>query len=96
MAGIRQCGFIAGIEVMKDPRSLTPFPWQHQTGAMICKAARKHGLLTRPVRDTLVLMPPLCITTEQIDLAIEALEKAIREVCGQESAPNDQRGTPLT
>jgi adenosylmethionine-8-amino-7-oxononanoate aminotransferase len=96
VAGIRQCGFIAGIEVMKDPRSLTPFPWQHQTGAMICKAARKHGLLTRPVRDTLVLMPPLCITMEQIDLAIEALEKAILEVCGQEFVPNDQRGTPLT
>jgi adenosylmethionine-8-amino-7-oxononanoate aminotransferase len=41
-------------------------------------------------------MPPLCITTEQINLAIEALEKAILEVCGQESVPNNQRGTPLT
>ena len=31
-----------------------------------------------------------------IPVLSEALEKAIREVCGQESAPNDQRGTPLT
>jgi adenosylmethionine-8-amino-7-oxononanoate aminotransferase len=84
IAEIRQCGFIAGIEVMLDPANLVPFPWQDQTGAKICTAARKHGLLTRPVRDTLILMPPYCTTREQIDLAVEALVKAISEVCGEE------------
>lgn len=82
VAEIRQCGFIAGIEVMHDPASNTPFPWAELTGAKICAAARRHGLLTRPVRDTLVLMPPFCITGEQIDQAVEALAKAIGEVCG--------------
>jgi adenosylmethionine-8-amino-7-oxononanoate aminotransferase len=37
-------------------------------------------LLTRPVRDTLTLMPPLCSTDEQIADAVIALEKATAEV----------------
>jgi adenosylmethionine-8-amino-7-oxononanoate aminotransferase len=81
VAEIRQCGFIAGIEVMSDPTSGTPFPWAELTGAKICAAARKHGLLTRPVRDTLVLMPPYCIPEEQLDQAVKALRMAILEVC---------------
>ena len=81
IADIRQCGLIAGIDVMLDPTSKISYPWQDQMGAKICRAARKHGLLTRPIRDTIVFMPPLCITKEQIDQAVEALGKAITEVC---------------
>ena len=76
---IRQCGYIAGIEIRKD--SGKPFPWQNQTGARVCVAARKHGLLTRPILDTIVLMPPLCTTQEQLERAIDAIRRAIREVC---------------
>ena len=76
---IRQCGFIAGIEIRSD--SGKPFPWQDQNGARVCYAARKHGLLTRPILDTIILMPPLCTTPEQLARAIEAIRRAIREVC---------------
>ena len=78
---IRQCGFIVGIDILLDPKLHFPFPWEQLTGAKICTAARNHGLLTRPVRDTLVLMPPFCITLQQLDHAVEALRKAILEVC---------------
>ncbi len=81
VADIRQCGFIAGIEVMKDPSRRVPYPWHDLTGVRICTAARAHGLLTRPVLDTIVLMPPLCTTDEQIDEAVEAIGKAIAEIC---------------
>lgn len=79
VADIRQCGFIAGIELMRD--GITPFPPESQTGQQVCLAARKHGLLTRPIRDVIVLMPPYCITDSQLDQAVQAIEKAIREVC---------------
>ncbi len=82
VAEIRQCGFIAGIEVMRDPSLHSPFPWQELTGVKICAAARKHGLLTRPILDTLVLMLPLCVTKRQVAQAIQALAQAITEVCG--------------
>ncbi|MFZ4598211.1 MAG: adenosylmethionine--8-amino-7-oxononanoate transaminase [Terrimicrobiaceae bacterium] len=76
----RQCGFIAGIEV-RHPDG-TPFPWQNRTGARICEAARLHGLLTRPVLDTIVLMPPLCTSPEQLDSAASAISAAIKDVLG--------------
>ena len=77
---IRQCGFMAGIEV-RD-RGGEAFPWQERTGGKICEAARKHGLLTRPVLDTIVLMPPLCTSESQIKTAVSAIGLAIEEVCG--------------
>ena len=62
---IRQCGFIAGIEFDRDA---TP----------ICLAARDHGLLTRPIRNTVVLMPPLCITADELRHAVNAILAAAR------------------
>ncbi len=50
-------------------------------GAKICQRAREYGLLTRPVLDTLVFMPPYCITTAQMDAAFVALDRAILDVC---------------
>jgi len=78
VAGVRQCGFIAGIELMQDGK--TPFDWKLQTGGKVCLAARKHGLLTRPVRDVVALMPPYCITEEQLERAVEAVACGISEV----------------
>jgi adenosylmethionine-8-amino-7-oxononanoate aminotransferase len=81
---IRRCGLIAGIEIRSDIGQ--PFPWQDQTGARVCQAARKYGLLTRPILDTIILIPPLCITPEQLERAIEAIRRGICEVC--ETTPN--------
>ena len=75
VVGIRRCGFLAGIE-------LGPFPWEAQTGARVCLAARTHGLLTRPILDTLVLMPPYCTTDDELARMVEALRRGIEMVCG--------------
>jgi adenosylmethionine-8-amino-7-oxononanoate aminotransferase len=69
---VRQCGFIAGIEMAGPDQGL---------GARICLAARQYGLLTRPIRSVIVLMPPFCITREQLNDAIDALANAIADVC---------------
>src|SRR5947199_1904626 len=77
---VRQAGFIAGIEVAELPEA----PLADQA-AEICIAARKHGLLTRPIRNVIVLMPPLCITTDQVTQAVEAVRTSVIEVCGGRS-----------
>jgi len=77
---VRQCGFVAGIEVAE----LSEAPLADQA-AEICIAARRHGLLTRPIRNVIVLMPPLCITTDQVAQAVEAVRTSIIEVCGRSS-----------
>jgi adenosylmethionine-8-amino-7-oxononanoate aminotransferase len=84
---IRRAGFVAGIEVAR--RNGDSFDPREQVGAQICLAARRHGLLTRPIRDVIVLMLPLCATFEEIDLAVDAITRAITEVCPQlnESKP---------
>jgi len=72
---VRQCGFVAGIELRRpDGEKLPP---GERFGESVCTAARQHGLLTRPILDTVVLMLPLCATLEEIDLAVTALEKSL-------------------
>lgn len=75
---IRQCGFIAGIEI--NPAAASGYSPGY-VGAAICEVARRHGLLTRPIRDVIVLMPPFCITADQLRHAVDAIRLAIAEVC---------------
>jgi adenosylmethionine-8-amino-7-oxononanoate aminotransferase len=69
---IRQCGFICGIELAENG--------DIDLAAKVCVSARKHGLLTRPIRNVIVLMPPLCITADELRRAIEAIRLSILEV----------------
>jgi adenosylmethionine-8-amino-7-oxononanoate aminotransferase len=74
---VRQCGLITGVE-LRQPDGET-FPPEMRVGEAVCFAARDHGLLTRPILDTLVLMPPLCTTLPELDHALDALDAAISE-----------------
>jgi adenosylmethionine-8-amino-7-oxononanoate aminotransferase len=76
---VRQCGFISGIELSREDG--TPFAPERFTGARVCQRARQYGLLTRPIRDVVVLMPPYCISEEQLHSAVNALSRAIEEGC---------------
>jgi adenosylmethionine---8-amino-7-oxononanoate aminotransferase len=76
---IRQCGFIAGIELGQPDGN--PYPWEGQIGAKVCQAARKYGLLTRPIRDVIVVMLPYCVTEAEVGLATAAVCQATLEVC---------------
>ncbi|MDB6173911.1 MAG: adenosylmethionine-8-amino-7-oxononanoate aminotransferase [Chthoniobacteraceae bacterium] len=75
VADVRQCGFIVGIELRRD--GITPFPPESLTGARVCLAARQFGLLTRAIRDVIVLMPPYCITDAELQSAVDAILKSI-------------------
>jgi adenosylmethionine---8-amino-7-oxononanoate aminotransferase len=66
---VRQCGFIAGIETSRAEMAVAT-----------CIEARRHGLLTRPIWNVVVLMPPLCITMAQLVKAVETLRTSIIEV----------------
>lgn len=75
---IRQVGMIAGIELRRPDG--TPFPVQERLGERVCHAARNHGLLTRPILDTIVLMPPLCISQEELEKAVHAIAMGIKTI----------------
>ena len=70
---IRQCGLIAGIELLGSDEIIGP---------EVCNVARDYGLLTRAIGNTIVFMPPLAINNDQISDSISALQKAIEKVLG--------------
>ena len=70
---IRQCGLIAGIELLGSDEIIGPG---------VCNVARDYGLLTRAIGNTVVFMPPLAINNDQISDSISALQKAIEKVLG--------------
>lgn len=74
---IRQCGMIAGFDLKN--KDATPLDWELLSGVKVCQLARNHGLITRPVRDTIVFMPPLNTSLEDIEFGINCLEKALLE-----------------
>jgi adenosylmethionine-8-amino-7-oxononanoate transaminase len=77
---VRQEGLICAIEVVDDFKTRRPFPWTERTGIRICEAARRHGLLTRPIGDVLVLMPPYCTSEEQMAKMADALWRGLLEI----------------
>ena len=79
---VRQCGLVAGLDLVTDKSTAARYPWQENRGTRACLAARKHGALLRQLGDTVVLMPPLSITLDEIDQLATAAEAGIREATG--------------
>jgi len=78
---VRQYGLAAGVEMVRDPASRTAFPAAERRGMRVCLRAREKGVFLRPLGDVIVLMPPLSITMEEIDLLVFAVEHGIRVEC---------------
>ncbi len=69
---VRQCGFIGAVE-------LGSYPWKAKAGIRVCQRARELGALTRPIGNVIVIMPPLCVTEDELRKICEALRRAIQE-----------------
>jgi len=54
---VRQCGMMAGIELVKNKTTKESFEYKHTLGAKLCSAMRPKGVMLRPLGDVIVLMP---------------------------------------
>jgi adenosylmethionine-8-amino-7-oxononanoate aminotransferase len=81
VAEIRQCGMILAIELLKDPATRTPWPWQERRGLRIYRHALERGALIRPLGTTLYFMPPYVISREEIDLLARIATEGIDLAC---------------
>jgi adenosylmethionine-8-amino-7-oxononanoate aminotransferase len=77
---IRQQGLMAGIELVKDKGSKTPFPPERRTGTAVCRAARDRGVFLRPLGDVIVLMPPLAIEDSLLDRLCAVVYNCLAEI----------------
>ena len=78
---IRQAGLVAGIELVRDWRTRAPFAWRERAGMRVCEAMARRGVLTRPVGNVIVLMPPYCTTPRQAKTIVDVLKAAIAATC---------------
>jgi adenosylmethionine-8-amino-7-oxononanoate transaminase len=77
---VRQQGLMAGIELVADRETREPFAWTDAVGARVCRRAVELGMITRPLGDVVVFMPPLASAEEDLDAMLAILERAIRDV----------------
>ena len=80
---IRQVGLIAGIELVKNWRTRRPFDLRERAGIRVCEAMAGRGVLTRPVGNVVVLMPPYCTTPAQVQKMVAALRDGIAATFGK-------------
>ena len=76
---VRQCGLLAGIELVSDEATKEPYPWQEKRGVRVCDHARTEGVLLRPLGNVVVVMPPPAISLEELDQICTGIENGIRE-----------------
>lgn len=77
---IRQCGFMAGIELVIDRTTKQPYALETQIGHRIAAEARRRGLILRPLGHILVLMPPLNTPDRALDRMLRILRDSIAYV----------------
>jgi len=79
---VRQCGLLAGIELVRDRPSQDPYPWEEKRGMRVCQVVRTHGVLLRPLGNVVVIMPPLAVTLDELDRICRAAEAGIVAATG--------------
>ncbi len=77
---IRQVGLVAGIELVRDWHTREPFKPHERAGIRVCDAMASRGVLTRPVGNVIVLMPPYCTSHAQLKKMVTAVYEACAEV----------------
>jgi adenosylmethionine---8-amino-7-oxononanoate aminotransferase len=80
---IRQVGLVAGIELVRDWRTREPFSLEERVGIRVCEEMARRGVLTRPVGNVIVLMPPYCTTPAQVKQMVSALGQAVTATCNR-------------
>jgi adenosylmethionine-8-amino-7-oxononanoate transaminase len=71
---IRQRGFAAALDIAGNFRA------SQRIGLQVCLRARAHGLLLRPLGDSLLLVPPLCLDESELGELVRRTARALDEV----------------
>lgn len=77
---IRQAGFMAGIELVRDKKTKDSYPWEEKIGVRVIMKAREKGAILRPLGPVIVLMPPLSIEEGELHKLLDITYESIKEV----------------
>ncbi len=74
---VRGIGLIGAIELVRDKATKAPFDPADAVGPFLSKRAHHHGLILRPLGDSIAFCPPLIIKESEIDLMLERFSLAL-------------------
>lgn len=74
---IRQVGLVAGVELVRDWQTRQAFRLEERVGNRACDEMARRGVLTRPIGNVIVLMPPYCTTKPQVRQMVRTLSEAL-------------------
>jgi len=77
---IRQLGLICGIEIVDDKETKRAFRAEDRVAYKATLDMRELGLLTRPLGDVIVFMPPLAASYSELDEMLVIMKKVIKEI----------------
>lgn len=74
---VRRCGLLAAVELVEDKATKQPFPWAERRGQGVCNRALQAGVWLRPLGNVVVIMPPLCVQANELELLVEGVKKGL-------------------
>jgi adenosylmethionine-8-amino-7-oxononanoate aminotransferase len=77
---VRGLGLMCAVEMVKDKATKEEFPPSDKVGFRVHEEAQERGLFSRHRGDVYLLAPPLVITENEIDRAVEALRDSVSAV----------------
>lgn len=77
---VRQLGMMVGIELVKNKKEKIEFALEERIGHKVTLAARKRGVIIRPLGSVIVLMPPLSISSMELQELVRVVYESIDEV----------------
>jgi adenosylmethionine-8-amino-7-oxononanoate aminotransferase len=77
---VRHIGMIGAVELFQDVATKVPFPLADKVGIRVCAEMRERGALTRPIGNTIILLPPYCVSDQQMDRVLSVLAESVRAV----------------
>jgi len=77
---VRQWGYMVGIELVADKARRKSYPAEQRMGHKVILEARKRGVMIRPLGDVIILMPPLSIGGDDLNILLDVAHDSIRTV----------------
>jgi adenosylmethionine---8-amino-7-oxononanoate aminotransferase len=74
---VRQRGLIAAVELVSNKSLKSGYPWEQRRGAIACRRAIEAGVWLRPLGNVIVIMPPLSVTHDELDLLVQGVTLGI-------------------
>jgi 4-aminobutyrate---pyruvate transaminase len=74
---IRGIGFLAAIELVANKNTKESFSFDEMIGTFCMMQAQEKGIIIRAYDDTIVFAPPLIMTTEHLDEAVERFSECL-------------------